>query len=354
MSPDAEPPSRPTLPSFQRQLVSFLFALLLVAPLAILFREFAVKKEALPSVQVRRIDYHGWTNSLVLENATAEVVVVPAIGRVMRFGFRGEEGPFWENASLHGQAPDPASTNWGNFGGDKTWPSPEADWNARTPRAWPPPVAFDSMPVEAETRSDRVRLRSAVDPHYGIRVERDIRLDSGIARMTIVTTYEQASVPTPPVADAATNRVGIWIITQLAHPVRVWMPVPVPSLFPDGYRRISGATPAPVYTNAGLLSLTRDPAGSHKIGNDAGTLVWVGEKTTLRIDSPRVPGADYPDQGCSAEVYTNPDPASYVELEMLGPLSALRVGDRISQTNVYTLHHRQETDVEQEALRVLR
>ena len=34
-------------------------------------------------------------------------------------------------------------------------------------------------------------------------------------------------------------------------------------------------------------------------------------------------GNEYPDRGASAEVYTNPDPKEYVELEMLGPLARL-------------------------------
>ena len=48
-------------------------------------------------------------------------------------------------------------------------------------------------------------------------------------------------------------------------------------------------------------------------------------------------GAEYPDEGSSAEVYTNSDPLKYVELEMLGPLQTLKVGDSVSQTNTYTL-----------------
>src|ERR1041384_218159 len=88
-------------------------------------------------------NYHGWTNSILVSNGRVEAVIVPAIGRVMQFRFAGEEdGPFWENSAMTGKAPDPAATEWGNFGGDKTWPAPQSDWPKTTPRAWPPPVAF--------------------------------------------------------------------------------------------------------------------------------------------------------------------------------------------------------------------
>ena len=58
----------------------------------------------------------------------------------------------------------------------------------------------------------------------------------------------------------------------------------------------------------GWLSHTRDPKTAYKIGTDAGRVYWVGTNVVCRNDSPRVPGAEYPDQGSSLEVYTNPEP----------------------------------------------
>ena len=64
----------------------------------------------------------------------------------------------------------------------------------------------------------------------------------------------------------------------------------------------------------------------------------------MRIDAVRVPGRDYPDQGSSVEVYTNPDPLAYVELEMLGPLEILQPGDSASFACTYTLSRRTDSD----------
>ena len=83
-----------------------------------------------------------------------------------------------------------------------------------------------------------------------------------------------------------------------------------------------------------MLSLVCDRKGSFKIGTDASTLIWVGEKTAVRIDSPRLADGEYPDQGSSAEVYTNQDQMKYVELEMLGPLKTIKSGDSLEQTNI--------------------
>ena len=297
-------------------------------------------------IQIRIQPYYGWDRSLLISNGRVEALVVPAVGRVMQFRFTDRGSPIWENTTLRGRAPDPASAEWANFGGDKTWPAPQADWDQVTPRAWPPPVAFDSMPVEASFRRDTLVLTSPVDPHFGIRTERVISLAHEAPVMTIVTTYEKVT--------GQPLKVGVWIITQLEDPVGVFVPLAAKSRFPDGYSRQSGDTlPARLQVDRGLLSLVRHPSKSAKIGLDTDRLLWVGTTQMLLIESPRQPGAEYPDAQCSAEIYTNPDPAAYVELEMLGPLRTLVPGDRLSQTNTYTLLPRTSPDPATDARRVL-
>src|SRR5262249_59922343 len=140
-----------------------------------------------------------------------DVVVVPAIGRVMQFRFAGEErGPLFENRNLDGKSPDPNSTEWINFGGDKTWPAPQDDWPKMTPRKWPPPPTFDSVPLKAEIKGDAVELVSPVDPNYGIRSRRIIRLERGKPVMTIRTIYEKVQVNHA--------KVGHWVMTHMSAP----------------------------------------------------------------------------------------------------------------------------------------
>lgn len=284
-------------------------------------------------ITISKTNYHGWPGSYVVASEAVEAIVVPSIGRVMQFRFVGDsEGPFWENRAMDGKSPIPASSEWGNFGGDKSWPAPQDDWPKVTPRGWPPPVAFDAMPVEAVVEGDALRLVSAVDPHYGIRVERVITLDADEARMKIVTTYHKVS------GDA--REVSVWIITQLGEPEFVY----VPTMMGDQYVRQSETLPQNLKVGKRAITLKRNPTKSAKIGTDASSLYWVGKTVALRIDSPRGEGA-YPDQGSSAEVYTNPNPLTYVELEMLGPLRKMKTGDRISQTNTYTLIRREDLNL---------
>ncbi len=280
-------------------------------------------------VTIAQADYQGWKNCYFMHNAQVEAVVVPSVGRIMQFHFLGEDGPFWENRMLDGKSPDPSSAEWGNFGGDKTWPAPQADWPSIAGRAWPPPAAFDSMPVAVSIQGSAVELVSPVDPSYGIRTRRLIRLDREKPLMTVTTTYQKV--------DGSPKTISVWIITQCKEPRSIEVPVPKPTLFEKGYNLQCPHAPPSLKNEGGRITLTRDRTTPHKIGNDAGSLLWVGEGVSLRIDSPRIAGADYPDNQSSAEVYTNPDPLPYIELELLGPIRTLSVGDETEQTSVYTL-----------------
>lgn len=280
-------------------------------------------------ISITRTTYQGWADSYVVSNGKIEAIVVPAIGRVMQFREIGAEGPLWENMALFGRAADATSAEWINFGGDKTWPSPQSQWPKVTPRAWPPPAAFDSMAVTAKVEGAALVLSSPVDPHFGIRTERRVELDSAKPVMKITTRYFCVA-GTP-------RKVGVWIITQLKDPAGVFIPLPRVLKFIDGYNRQSSELPANLKVENGLISLTRDSKKSTKIGSDAGSMLWVGERMMLRIDSPRAAGADYPDEGSSVEIYTNSDPAQYVELESLGPLNLMRPGSEIEQVSTYTL-----------------
>ena len=53
-------------------------------------------------------------------------------------------------------------------------------------------------------------------------------------------------------------------------------------------------------------------------------------------------------------MYTNPGPDTYVELELLGPLQLLEVGQKMEATSTYTLLRRELADPEKDARRVLK
>jgi len=295
-----------------------------------------------PPTKVDHLEYHGWTNALRLFNPQAQVIVVPEIGRVMSFRLTSGENIFWEDRSLDGKGGDQTGKEWINFGGDKTWPAPEADWGKHTGRKeWMPPAAFDSMPVKASIEGNEVVLTSPVDPDYGIRTIRRVRLfgDS----LHIETSYERVS--------GEPSKVGVWVITQFKEPVAICVAARTNSVFAGGYY-IFGNEPWPqLERKARHIVMTRDPKSPHKMGTDTRQLLWIGERETCFITS-WSQGNEYPDRGASAEVYTNPDPKKYVELETLGPLSWMKPGDRVKETQNYLLQKRDGRSLEEEFRRV--
>jgi hypothetical protein len=217
--------------------------------------------------KVAKTPYHGWDQALTICNGKVEVIVVPEVGRVIQFRFAGEpDGPFWENPALFGAAADSHSKDWKNFGGDKTWPAPQADWEKVTGRGWPPPAAFDSMAVDAKIEGEKVMLISPIDPHFGIQTEREIRLHPNQPKMTIRTTYFKRQ--------GKAKSAAIWVITQLKDPVKMYMPLPEKSLFPQGYNKQSEALPANLEVEGRMLTCTRSPSINTKIGSDASSLIW--------------------------------------------------------------------------------
>jgi hypothetical protein len=297
-------------------------------------------------VSVACISYHGWPDCYLIANGSVEAVVVPAIGRVMQLRLKDEaDGAFWQNRALDGQLHDAASSDWLNFGGDKCWPAPQSAWPQHQDREWPPPVAFDARPVEAVAVELGVVLTSPVDPGYGIQVVRRVELDSVQPIMRIATEFRKIS--------GAPVTVGIWTITQMSEPELVCMQLPEASNFASGFIRMLEVEPAGLKIDGRLLSLTRHAQQQVKVGSDGSSMAWLGQNCVVRIDTDIRPG-EYPDGGCITEVYTNPDPLQYVELETLGPLTTMNPGDHIEQTTAYTVRPRSTTDLQAEARNAFR
>jgi hypothetical protein len=302
----------------------------LLAGLALFFTGCAGPRAEQPT-QIQRITYHGWVGAIRMTSEQAEVVVVPQIGRIMSFRLLDGENVFWEDCTLDGKSGDASGKEWINFGGDKSWPAPEADWSKFTGRKhWMPPIAFDALPVTAAITNNTVVLTSPVDPHYGIRTVRRVMLAGN--ELSVATTYERVS--------GDPLKVSVWVITQFKDPVVACVPVKSDSIFTNGYYTFD-PKPWPQLQRVGnMIKITRNPKTAHKMGSDARVLAWVGKKEICAITPWPTRGDEYPDRGASAEIYTNPDPKKYVELETLGPLMLLKAGERISHGQHYSLHRR--------------
>jgi hypothetical protein len=171
----------------------------------------AAAAAAAAPVTVTRVNYHGWPGAYRLANGTVDLVIVPAVGRILRYGFLGGPNALWENPAVAGK-PGQFTGDWNNIGGDKIWPWPQDEWEKRTGRAWPPPPATDQAVHQAfVVKPDTVRLVSPVVAGYGLRIVRDIRLAPTGTQVTITSRFEKIR----PGADFPT---GVWSITQVPVP----------------------------------------------------------------------------------------------------------------------------------------
>jgi hypothetical protein len=253
------------------------------------------------------------------------------------------DGSFWVNRSLDGQSHHTGPRDWPNFGGDKCWPAPQSAWPSLLGRDWPPPLAFDSYPAEAIETERGVVLTSPVDPGFGIQVVRHVELDSEQPIMRIRSEFRKL------MGEAVTA--SIWTITQMQEPVRIYALLPANSRFARGYTPLLNAQPAGLKIENGMLSLVRHPRAYVKIGADAASLAWVGRGCVVWI-SAEVEAGEYPDGGCVTQIYTNPNPLQYVELETVGPLKDLSPGDQLERTTTYRVTPRTMADPDAEALKV--
>jgi hypothetical protein len=309
----------------------------------------AVAPASPPVVTVTRAVFGGH-ESLVLRSDLAEVVVVPAWGRIVRFALRDGGGPFWSNPAIADGKLAPDVEGWVNLGGDKAWPAPQSDWPKIAGKGWPPPATFDSTPFMGWINGRKVELVSEIDPSYGIRVHRTISLDPRAPVMTVATTFEKVR--------GAPVRVAVWSITQLASPERVALKGGLTGQPPQGYLSLLPDPPKDLKVQGHVISLARDPDRKTMIGSDEDTLVWVGDGPSLvvqRLGSwPTGGDLVWPNGGIHAQIYTNPSAdAKYVELELLDHLRELRAGQRAMMKVAYTLSPRQEKDPEQEIARAL-
>ena len=217
-------------------------------------------------VSVARISWHGWADSFLIRNGLIEAVVVPSIGRVMQMRpLDDPAGAFWRNAALDGLIHEPPADpslprEWRNYGGDKCWPAPQSAWPKVQGRAWPPPDAFDSQPMNAVATESSVTLTSAVDRSFGIQIVRHVELDPGRPVMRIQTQLRKRA--------GAPVKVGIWTITQLQDPECVAILLPSQSKFANGYTHLLSAQPAGLTIDGAILSLARHPHELVKIRSD--------------------------------------------------------------------------------------
>jgi hypothetical protein len=284
---------------------------------------------AIGQVRCERVSYRGWPDSWRLSNPTVDLVFVPRVGRIMRFGRIGGPNALWQNPDLVGKDPDLAAKEWTNYGGDKVWPAPQSRWG------WPPDTDIDPGVHTVEALpGGKLRISGKASKH-GVRFVREISLAPTGAEATVVSVMVNAS-------DRPVEW-SIWEVAQVNDPA--WAEIPLEraaglNLFDDPTVRDRGLSiKGSIPRGGALVQLTRDPKTGGKIGTDSSTQ-WararVGDEQFTILGPNRQPGR-YPDKGCLQELYSSPDAAKYMELELLSPIRTLKPGESATFTTRWRL-----------------
>jgi hypothetical protein len=240
-----------------------------------------------------------------LSNGTVDVEVVPAIGRVIHYGYAGEANLLWTDPA----APSHLLYGWTNWGGDKVWLWPQSKWK----KVWPPTIDQPSVKHEVTVRDGEIELRTPPLPEFGVRIVRRIRLEPSGTRLHLSSRIE-------PVDSAPRPDLVLWQVTQMPVPDRM-------SAIADqaGVRQLDQKTVWPGITQAGAEIILPRPEHGAKVGFASRELRARFGRTLFIQRLAETQGTYQP--GEQAQIYKAPDTENvrpkdvppYVEYEFTAP-----------------------------------
>jgi hypothetical protein len=282
-------------------------------------------KELPMSVELR--EYAGWPDAWWLANGEVELVVPTQIGpRVMRYGRVGGPNLFHNFTHALGHSGEPV---WQNRGGHRLWAAPET----------PASKALDNSPVEVSGEGLRLAIRQRVEPESGLEKEMEIELAAEGTAVTVlhrITNRNAGAVRLAPWGLSVMRPGGVAVAgfpPRFRHDERL---LPTNPLVMWGYTDFSD--PRWRFTRR-FLRLRQDPGATapQKAGlfaENAWAAYAVEDEVFLKRARART-GAEYPDFGCSVEIFTN---AAMLEVETLGRMETVEPEGVVEHVEQWSLH----------------
>ncbi len=280
-------------------------------------------------VTIEKVAYAGWPNCYRVTNGEVELIVTTNVGpRVIRYGFVGGQNLFAEFAAQLGKS---GEAEWQARGGHRVWVAPEA-----VPMSYAP----DNVPVQIFVGKNSLELTEPVEKETGFQKSMHVRL--AVSGTDVEVTHRVTNNNSFP------RKIASWALTMMApggtavtgFPPRgthTKMLQPTNPLVMWGYTNFTDPRwkitekyvilrqdpKATVPVKAGLWN--KDTWEAYLLGSE----LFV--KSTTALGGPET----YPDMGCSLETFTNAD---FLEMETLGPLKSVGVGQTTEHTEHWSLH----------------
>jgi hypothetical protein len=276
-------------------------------------------------LNVEKIDYHGWPNSIRLSNGRIDLIATTDVGpRIVHFGFTGGENELVTFPDQLGKMGEP---EFRIYGGHRLWHAPED--RVRTYLA-------DNSPVKLEQIGDTVRLIQPIEAETGIAKELDITLAPDTAQVTVVHRLRSHNLW--PITLAP------WAITIMAKRGIAILPLPRGE---EGGLLPAGTIAVWPYTSMSdarwtwghrYVLLRQDPESSYAqktgVSSQEGWIAYARASHLMVKLARYIPGGIYPDQGCPLESYTD---ANGLEIETVGPFVNLAHGEQVEHTEHWHL-----------------
>jgi len=271
-------------------------------------------------VSVTRLDYRGWPDSCLMTNGDVEVVVVPAIARIMSYAPAGEQCVLWFNDALpRRRIGRTRPAGYPNYGGHKLWVAPQRAWG------WPPQMELDRGACEVEVGADgSLRMTGTPSPSAGVRFDREIRLAP--AGTDLEVNQVMVNVSDRPV------RWAIWDVTQASTDGVGFVPLGEGARLRTG----DGAPLSGLWRRVGDVLLLKGGGPAQKVFI-SGPPGWLGCKQgrwvflkTFEI-APEPP----PEPETAREVWVGD--RGFMELEIIGPAVELQPGQSATLAETWRL-----------------
>ncbi|MEM2027310.1 MAG: hypothetical protein QW145_00805 [Candidatus Bathyarchaeia archaeon] len=215
---------------------------------------------------------------------------------------------------------------WRIYGGHRLWSAPEAK-----PRSY----SLDDQPVDIEIDSDSLKVRGKPEEKNSIQKEIIVKEnpEGGVQVIHRIINIGRWPIKLACWALSVMRRNGFAVI-----PIKS-MKVDAEGLLPDRHISIwpyTDISDKRLVLTSEYIFVKQDPkaSGPFKIGVNANpnwAAYWVEGMLFLK-QFHYYGGAEYPDFGCSVEVYTNPN---MLELETLGPLKTVDPSSMVEHVEVW-------------------
>ena len=151
---------------------------------------------------LKKSNFRGW-DSIEIQNGLIRLVAVPDIGgRVMAYDLGNLPMIFVDN-DLAGQLFSPQENQgdgslaaWKNYGGDKTWPSPQG-WDNDDQWHGPPDPVLDTGKYQAVSYCDAyaawIEMTSPEDQRTGMQITRRFEIHPGSSRVAVKLSFKNIS-----------------------------------------------------------------------------------------------------------------------------------------------------------------